>query len=247
MSRKLNRAYAVLILVGGFVATYLSYPPFVRGASVAPFTVQQTNLMVAGKNDPAEVFDSTFARRGDESWSHAFTSADLSGVRRRVLEYVDMQSLISVHSEPRTQSIMTMHLPLAELSREAPAGFTTCSGLDISDGSQHSTILGFDVVQVVVYDALGTEVKWVAPVLDCYPLYSAFTGPNGERTIEVVTKVQEGEPSRDLFVPPVGYVERSPKEIQALYAETSSATEFLPDDMLNLVEKRYKAAQILHQ
>src|SRR5579871_186271 len=100
MCGKLNPNHTVLVLIGGFVATYLSHPTLIQGASFAAFTTQQINQMVAGKDDPTTVYGSTFARRGDGSWSHAYTSAGLDGVGSRVLEYLDMQSLIFVHSEP---------------------------------------------------------------------------------------------------------------------------------------------------
>jgi hypothetical protein len=231
----------ILIFVGGFVAAHLSHPPLIQGAGVAPFTVQQITHRTAGENDPTEVFGSTFARRGDGSWSYAVSRSSADGVGGRMLEYVDMQRLISARSEPMTQSIMTFHLSAAELRTDWAAGFAACGELKIEEGSQRSTILGFDVVRVVNDDEFGKEVKWVAPALDCYPLDSAFTGPHGERTTEAVTNVQQAEPSTGLFVPPAGYVERAPREIQALYAEIGSRTKFLPDDVLDLVEKRYQA------
>lgn len=237
---------AAFLLSGvcGWIGGYVAHPPAARGAGVPPFTVVQINQMFGtSKKDPMFVGESTFARRSDGSWLHAYTAVGEDGIRRKVVEYVDLKSLVAMHSEPVTQSITTRPLSVSEIVIEAAAGFKTCDGSESGKELASATMLGYSVVRVITKDSGGTEVKWVAPQLDCYPLQSEYTALEGRRVVDVVTNVRAGEPEATLFQVPEGYVERSPREIHDLYGAKIHGGRYLSDHLLEKADKRYQAAR----
>jgi hypothetical protein len=190
--------------------------------------------------------NTTFARRNDGSWSHEYESQAEDGRRRTVLEFVDVERLVTVHSEPVTQSIMTRHLSLAALPSELEAGFHACDGTELAADAEHKTKLGYDLVRVSSRDSSGAETKWVAPALDCYPIDMTATAPDGRRHTSMVTEVQLGPPSADRFIAPSGFAERSPTDIHQMYREKIPGAEHFPGRTLRLFQDRYDSGQRLH-
>ncbi len=234
-------------IVLGFVLTYLPNPPVAKGANIVPFVARRTTQYFGRSPGMLSSMDSTFARRSDSSWAHSYDvqyDAQLQdGSRRRVFEYVDVSSLTAVHSEPVTQSIMTLHLTATDLPLNVEAGFKACDGSETAPGPEHSTMLDFEVVKLSVTEQGDTEVKWVAPALDCFPIQSTFTTHDGRRVNTIVNSIEVGQPPAELFLPPMGYVERSPKQTRSVYQMVFPGVKYLPDSMLELVESRYQKAQ----
>lgn len=216
-------------------------------AGLRAFTVHQVDAMFGSNQDHALfVSSSVLARRADGSWAHSYESLSEDGVTRQVLEFLDVAKRRSVHSEPVTQSVTTWHIAVPELPLEAGAGFKACDGSEKAEGLRQSRMLGYDVVEIDKQDGLDTEVTWVAPQLHCYPMQSEFRTGDGRRTTSSVNKVEEGDPSADLFKPPAGYAERTPTAIQALYSQKIPGAKPFSDSELPILEKRYGAAQRLH-
>ncbi len=244
-SLELNHVVAVFLLCVGmaFLATYLTSPPQSHGATFRPFTVNEVQQMFGNANDPLVTIHATFARRSDGSWSHTYDVKAQDHVPREAVEFLDVSSAIFVHAEPVTRSIMTRHLALAELPDYVRAGVRGCDGSEDKPDLQRSAMLGFDVVRIETKEGSGTELKLVAPMLDCYPLRDVFTAVDGRRTATSVIAIREGEPSSNLFEPPQGYLERSPKEIQALYGQIIPGAKLFDDRQLPALEQRYRRSQ----
>jgi hypothetical protein len=240
----------VALLIGSFGAaclfTYLREPPTARGAQMKAFTVHKVDKMFSdqshGQGGAVHVFESVFARRSDGSWSTSSDDTAEDGIRRKFLEYADFARMIFVHTEPVTESVMTRPLSAADFPLEAAAAFKPCDGAEKGD-SPHLRKLGYDVVRITITEKYETQTKWVAPALDCYPLESHYEFTNGAHNESGATQVDEGEPSPALFEAPINYVERSPAEIQRVYAQRIAGGKFLPDTMLEMVERRYQAAR----
>jgi hypothetical protein len=225
-------------------------PRSVKAAPSVPFLAHRTTQFLGDGAAPASSFHSTLARTADGSWAHSYEvrydPQREDGATRTVLEFVDVSRLVTVHVEPVTQSITTRHFSIADLPTEAGAGFPACEGSENAPGLERATMLGFDVVRLSSRDGGDSEVKWVAPALDCYPLWSLFTAWNGRQVLEIVTDIEVGPPPANLFSPPPGYVERSPRQIQSLYSQRFPDSTYLPNDVLELVERRYHALSTPH-
>lgn len=237
----------VLVLLGSGIIGYtfrrLQRPPVARGAGSLAFTVQELERRYAkGGTDPVQVSEVTYARRPDGSWSHTYSAVGEDGQSRQVLEYVDFARMNAAHLEPVTGSVTTFPLVDRDVPAEATAVFKGCDGSESIARARHSKILGYDVVEVSKTYGAETEVNWVAPALDCFSLQSTAS-MNGSHNEVTATSVRVGEPSAALFETPAGYVERSPKEVQALYSTRVSGGRLFTDKMLEQVESRYQKAR----
>lgn len=216
----------VACLAIGCIVGYLQSPLTVRGYQAKAFVVHRTEKSFKEGSNRAFVSEQTFARRADGSWSLSRTGRAADGGSTHGLEYFDSVRMIYVHTEPVTRSVMTRAIPAADAQRQLEAGFKPCGGLNAGyESGPHSTMLGYDVIEVSESKKAGTEIDWVAPALDSFALRSVFRTPDGGRDDFDVSEVQEVNPPANLFEVPPGYVERSPKEIQALYAEQIPGAE----------------------
>jgi hypothetical protein len=59
----------------------------------------------------------------------------------------------------------------------------------------------------------------LAPKLNCFAIKEIDTRDDGARTETEVVELARGTPSESLFAIPDDYVERSPKEMEALYKQ----------------------------
>jgi len=248
MSKIWTAASALLAsLAVGCIFGYLQTPPTTHGNQIKPFVVHQVErIFNEGKDQPVFASDQTFARRSDGSWSDSFTSREADGSYGHVLDYVDLARMVTVHTEPVTLSVMTWAISAADIPRDTAAGFRACNDLKTGyEAGPHSRILGYDVIFVsATYTGTGaTEARWVAPALDCYALRSVYRTPAGGHDDFEVTAVQEVEPPAALFEVPSGYVERSPKAIQALYSEKIPGTVVFAKGQVESLERRYRAAR----
>lgn len=135
-------------------------------------------------------------------------------------------------------------MPPADVPRNIAAGFRACSSLPAGfESGPHTKILEYDAVLVTASNEGGTEVRWIAPALDCYALRSVFRTPAGEHDDFEVMSVQEVDPPIELFEVPSGYVERSPKAIQALYPEQIPGALVYPKGLVEKLERQYRAAR----
>jgi hypothetical protein len=230
-------------LAAGCVFGYLQAPPTVHGYQVKPFVLHQVEKMYKeGAYEPVVSSHQVFARRSDGSWSFTHTGREADGSYATVVEYFNSVHDIYVHTEPVTRSVMTRAVPPAEIQRHLEAGFRSCQSLKAGyEAGPHSRMLGYDVILVSETDKAGTESRWVAPALDCYALRSVYRTPDGRHDDFAVGEVQEVEPPAELCEVPSGYVERSPKEIEALYAKRIPGAEVFPRSILERLERKYKA------
>lgn len=228
----------------GCMFGYLQAPPTVHGYQATPFVVRQAEKMFREGSSHSDASDQTFARRGDGSWSFSYTGRAADGSSVRSLDYVDLARMIAVHTENVTRSVMTWAIPAADVPRNTAAGFTPCSGLKAGyEAGPRSRILGYDAILVSETDKAGTELRWVAPALDCYALRRVYRTPEGRHDDFEASAVEEVEPPAALFEVPSGYVERTPKEIQTLYAEQIPGAEVYPKEVLERLERRYQGAR----
>ncbi len=247
MPDKSSWTVASALLTGlaiGCIFGYLQAPPTVHGYQATPFLVRQAEKMFQEGSSRSDVSDETFARRGDGSWSFSHTGRAADGSSAHVLEYFDLVRMISVGTEYVTRSVMTTAVKASEIPTYLEAGFIPCSGLKAGyEAGPHSRILGYDTILLSESDKEGTDLRWVAPALDCYPLRSVYRTTEGRHDDFEASAVEEVEPPAILFEVPSGYVERSPKEIQALYAEQIPGAEVYPKEVLERLERRYWAAR----
>ncbi len=223
---------------------YLQAPPSVHAYQAKPLVVRRTDKMYKEGSSRSDVSDQTFARRSDGSWSFSYTGTAPDGSYEHTLEYFDLARTIYVHTESVTRSVMTRAIQAAEIPTYLELEFTPCGGLKAGyEGGPHSGILGYDTILVSRTDKEGRDLRWVAPALDCYPLRGVYRTTDGRHDDFEVSAVEEVEPPAVLFEVPSGYVERSPKEIEALYAEHIPGAQFLPKEILELAEGRYQAAR----
>lgn len=245
MKKPWTIASALLASVAvGCTFGYSQAPPTVHGYQAKPFLVRRTDKMFEEGSNRSDVSDQTFARRGDGSWSFSHTGRAADGSDEQALEYFDLVRMIYVHTEYVTRSVMTTAVNASEIPTYLVVGFAPCGGLKAGyEAGSHSNILGYDTILVSETDKNGTDMRWVAPALDCYPLRSVYRTTDGRHNDFEASAVEEVEPPAVLFEVPSGYVERSPKEIEALYAEHIPGAQFVPKEILELAEKRYQAAR----
>jgi hypothetical protein len=240
-----------VLLVGfaiGCVATYLREAPVVHGSQPIPaFVVQQVKTMFNENSwRPPDTSTQTFARQADGSWSRTYTARAADGRPRQVLEFVDLRRMIAVETEPVTKSVTTHLLSADELGVYAAAAYKSCDDLELRAGTpQDEMILGYNVVLLYTKYRNGTERSlWVAPALGCYPLKSTFRTAQGDHADYVVTAVRVEEPPASMFeAPSAEYVERSPKEIEALYRTQIPRGRFFSERDLERLERKYQSTR----
>ena len=241
------KCFVILIVsvAVGFISRLILKPPPVHGRELAAFTVEQVEERLPNVNaKPTSVMKVAFARRGDGSWFHSYPVQGQDGKTRELVEFADLGALISVHTEPVTKSAMSRHLKAVDLRSEISSSFEACDGSEKSPGAEHGELFGLETVHISKkLGSAGIDDKWVAPLLDCYPLRSVYTAQDGRQIKVAATNLSIGEPVGDLFRIPSGYVERSPREIDALYAKSIPGSKYLPEEQLERLEARYQARQ----
>ncbi len=100
-------------------------------------------------------------------------------------------------------------------------------------------MLGFDTVLVVQPDQPNyKESEFVAPALDCVALQETATLP-GVRIERKMTSLVEVEPPDSMFDVPIGYVEKSPAQVEDAYQLKFGKSYWGKGKMLALMEQRY--------
>jgi hypothetical protein len=234
---------SVVVLVCGFTVGYEGqFQTAKAGPPPKPFTAHQTETGYSREqNAPPAVTASSLARRSDGSWVHSYDVTSPHGEMGRVVEYLDVRSRLFVHPEPFTKSKMTSHLSESELPVYIQAAFEVCDGTEKDESQPQSNILGYEVVRIVRNLGYGVDTRWVAPALDCYPLESSVLFRSGAHNETKVTSIQEGDPPDSAFQVPTDFVERSPEELQAVYAQKYPGLKFFGDKEMETMKARYRS------
>jgi hypothetical protein len=214
-----------------------------------PFTLTEQELYFSkGDAVPKEV-DHVVARRADGSLVRSFvvTGSDSpDGTEGTHVMILNVPSRLQITLESFTRSSMTRKLSKEKLdSRLSDEPF--CDGLAKAArrkaGADSQTVLGYRVFPVREKNRDWISEKWVAPVLDCYPLKETVqfldsSGQEDGHNLTMVKTVKEGEPSSELFLVPGDYTERSPAEVEKIYASKYPGHE-LYGKMLPNIERSY--------
>jgi len=160
----------------------------------------------------------------------------------------DLDAGLMVSAVEATESLITHPLRAETVAkyRRAP---TACTS---DPTAEHSKILGYDVVRVKrewhVAGRFTLVDKWVAPALNCFALKSTSTGgaegePASYPYVQEVLFVLPGEPSPSLFEIPVGYVERSPSEMNAEFERRFPGHSIFPPTTAEHLDGIYQKNQ----
>jgi hypothetical protein len=101
-------------------------------------------------------------------------------------------------------------------------------------------MLGYRVIPITKESSSGTLASWIAPDLDCFPLMETYTSTRGPRNERVVTRVDLGEPPESLFAIPDEYTERSPFELDAVWAAQYAGRTFWGADVQRMGDRYFK-------
>jgi hypothetical protein len=140
-------------------------------------------------------------------------------------EVFDVRNERMLIVDPNTKSIITREYKSRELlgditnmeDESCPQNVETLPHSEVYPGYQTRLIKIND-------DPLERE-RWIIPELECFPVKSIEGRGVAHNEINTIS-LNEGEPSRDLaFIPP-DYVERSPKEIEDIYFQSTGKPLF---------------------
>lgn len=234
---------AIATAVSLLLASNAQSPP----GTFVPFTahVVEEHFASAVAKAPVSVDYITVERRSDGSEATS-TTID-SPVPGTLGDILDVPSRRHMTLDSLTDSIMTFYLSSTELQRELDRRHHQD---DLGVASEHSTILGYDVVRYHVrYGSQRrweTHDEWMAPELAGFVLKGVFRTCGGAWNRTTVTSIVRGEPSSSMFTVSLGYVERSPIQLEKVYAAQYSGTAWLPPDSLQRVERDYETHQKSH-
>ena len=220
-------------------------PPSSYGAGVSPFTIEQVEERYGPASSLPSVDYVTYARRRDGSVAHSYCyDCARDGSHKPTIEYVDATSLTVVQLEPVTKSTTSRPILTTDLAGEIDRVIKGCDGSEVSKGSETSAMLGYEVVKVTAVESLGTEVRWVAPKLNCYPLQLDYTTKDGRSRIKIYVKsVVEGEPASHLFTSPSDFLERSPKDRNKAYSDLFPGVQYYSGVGLERFERVYQESR----
>lgn len=86
-----------------------------------------------------------------------------------------------------------------------------------------------------------TTEEWMAPALACFVMKGTFTTSSGAWNRMTVVSLTKGQSSPSMFTPAVNYIERSPAQLEQVYADKFSGAVWLPPNALENVERNYDA------
>lgn len=240
------RTSAVATIVAAaslLLASNAQSPP----SAFVPFTahVVEEHFASAAAKVPVSVDYITVERRSDGSEATS-TTID-SPVPSTLGDILDVPSRKHITLDSLADSTMTLYLSSAELRRELDRRHRQD---DLAVGSEHSTILGYDVVR---YQARygsqrrwETHDEWMSPELAGFVLEGVFRTCGGAWNQTTVKSITTGEPSSSMFTVAPGYVERSPMQLEKVYAAEYSGAAWLPPDSLQRLERTYETHQTSH-
>ncbi len=216
-------------------------------AARRPFIAQIVEKHFLAKNSaaPGAVDYSTFARRSDGSEVTIRLVKSPDGELAQHREFTDFVARKRVTMEPFTSSVSTYYfLPSQSFSGIEPGELCPPSSSDPT--AERSQLLGYEVVRVVEVNPGHKDEKesidqWVAPALNCFPLFetaSLSSGPHNERQ---VTTLIEGEPPDSMLVVPPEYIERSPSQVAAAYAAKFPGHAFVSKETAEILNRSYYA------
>ena len=209
-----------------------------------PLFVSRTETLT-NPSGSTVVSHTRFGRRGDGSWSRLEISKDPDGVERSHLEFADFTRLLSIRADPVTRSVSTFSISRNEVNAliSSEPDFAPCDGREQRRDLPHGHLLGMDVVLLTDRFEGYQEARWVAPMLDCFPLEVTERNARWMVKDSVANMASPSQPPIWMFQAPAGYVERSPREIQSLYMRAIPGAEYLPPDLLEAAESRYHAGR----
>jgi hypothetical protein len=198
-----------------------------------------------GDENPYEI-DSTYARRSDGSTALSWvaiapyrtgTDTDQGTI------IFDPRRLVEILLEPNTKSVTTTSLSLAQVSSRL-AEEHACDNVDpetiVKRGSE--SILGYATIEEI--DSFPDEKSqtWVATALDCYSLKETTQFPDdlGGHNENVVLDIREGDPPLAMFSVPTDYLERSPKQVEAVYEAQFPGRTLHSPPVLKKLEESYE-------
>lgn len=209
-----------------------------------PFTAHVVEELFgsAATEPPTSVQYITVERKSDGSEATS-TTID-SPEPGTVGDILDVASLEHITLDSLTRSTMKFYLSAKELQDELDRRH--CPD-DFSAAEEHSSILGYDVVR---YHARygsqrrwETHDEWMAPELACFVLKGIFRTSRGAWNRTTVLSVTKGEPSSSMFTLPFSYVERSPVQLEKVYAAKYAGALWLPENSLQNLERNYETHQ----
>lgn len=207
-----------------------------------PFTahVVEEDFASGAAKVPASVSYIIVERRSDgsEATSRTIDSPEPGTVG----DILDVASLKHIDLDSLTHSAMTFYLSAREFQQELDRRH--CPD-DFGAASEHSAILGYDVARYRTrygsqrrYDI---DDEWIAPELACFALKRTLTTSYGAWNRTTVLSIVKGEPSSSMFVIPSDYIERSPVQLETVYAAKYSGVAWLPPNALQNLGRNYDA------
>ena len=232
----------VLSLFAGYEAHSQEHPR----RTWKPFVAEKRVLNAPTTQATPLIHHETFARRSDGSYVRSYEVKSPTGEKEWMVEIHDLRNGRSITLEPSTKFAMTFYYS-DKFMREWIETQHSCDrwsfpkgALTLQPRGRRDMILGHEVVQAVVEDPDGDRTEtWVAPELDCHPLREALSSDDGYYQEHVVTRLEEIEPPDSIFEVPRGYVEASPKQVEAAYAAKYPGHRLWGEKMAAIVDKRY--------
>lgn len=215
-----------------------------NGKKFRPFVVRQQTTYFASDARIAPVArDRSFAARTDGSMVATFSSASPDGEVGTTIQIWDRRKGLEIVLEPFTRSKLTLEMT-EDLWRQAwDTNHPGCPPENSEVGRNTrdaGDVLGIPVRRMETRRKEMRSEASVAPAFDCFPLRQIVWFPGGSRNETVTLSVSAGEPDESLFSIPEGYIERSPAELESVYAAKYPGHRFWGKATLDTAETRYR-------
>jgi hypothetical protein len=246
-------ALVVVCTAGAFIfapcnkaqqAIQVTSDPQLSGGRYVPFTAHVVEELFDGiTTSPADVNEITIGRKSDGSEVTMTTNHSSDTQDDLLISILDVPGSKLISLFPRTKSSMTIYL--------SPDGLKDALSIDkcpenLSELDDHSNLSGYDVVKYQENDGPGdrytTSDEWIAPKLACFVMDDVSEVHSDSWSAwnrKMVTSLTEGEPAISMFEVPTGFVERSPRELNALWKSTFGIA-FMPDSSIENLERQYR-------
>jgi hypothetical protein len=207
--------------------------------SFVPFSAHLVEKHYATLNalQPAATNEISVGRRrdGSEVEITSVHSPDKSQIGSSVY-ILDVNSSREIQLEPFTKSIMTFYLSPSELAERL--GSKRCPGT-ITQLTEHSNMLNYDVVRGKDEYRKATADKWLAPSLSCFKLKEVYSTADGAWNEKIAVSLTEGEPQASMFEIPSDYIERSPSQIADVWTVVFPGSIWMSDQAATSFDKNY--------
>jgi hypothetical protein len=244
-------ALTIIAALAAFLLSPSSKPQLVAAAYV-PFTAHlvEDHFANAAASASASIQYITVERKADgsEATLIAVNSPDMQ--TGSLDDILDVPSHTHVTVESFTKSTMTFYLSGSQLNNELARRHCPA---DVNALTQHSTILGYDIVRYHVqygpypprtrYD---TDDKWMALAFACFALKEISGASSGAWNRTTVVSLTEDEPAASLFAVPAGYIERTPAQLAAKWARMFPGSDWMPADSLQRLQRNYNSHRASH-